>query len=289
MEAKLKPDPLLRESIKIAEADVYLLPILQSHATATRDLNIFGYELLLARKTAFDRAGLKEASRRTPERAPGTVLTKFLVHIAPQVPTGVVSINIAAEECNFTDRHDELCRSCASSPLVESLLEQRRLQFEITENTMLREGGVQLIYRLKSLGYRFALDDIGQGVYEDHYYVNHLINRLLPIDQVKISGKLIHTHPELLEGFLDRLSLPDGVSIVFEGVPINPQLHELYPAPELAPHEQLYDSQIPHWQKFLDLVHTKYGWPVYAQLNWANRQLLQVTGDLRHTARAALL
>ena len=69
----------------------------------------------------------------------------------------------------------------------ESGIDPQRIQFEITETTAIRQFDrtVRLIQIMKDAGFRFALDDFGNGL-SSLGYLKHL-----PVDYLKIDGGFI--------------------------------------------------------------------------------------------------
>jgi diguanylate cyclase (GGDEF)-like protein/PAS domain S-box-containing protein len=98
----------------------------------------------------------------------------------PLIP---ISINISAQ-CFFQKDFAK----CVSQILTEFGLEGNLLEFEITENSLMRneEEVLETIYRLKELGIKIYIDDFGTG-YSSFSYL-----KSFKIDGIKIDRSFIH-------------------------------------------------------------------------------------------------
>lgn len=112
--------------------------------------------------------------------------------------------------------------------ITEHAVDPRALTFEITETEAIANlaEAKAMIWRLRELGCRFALDDFGSG------FASFAYLRELPVDMIKIDGRFIR---ELTSSHLDRVivaALVDiartlGVSVVAEFVEDEPTRQEL--------------------------------------------------------------
>ena len=106
-----------------------------------------------------------------------------------------------------------------ASALESSGLEANMLELELTENTLLSDGGEPLerLDALKALGVRLSLDDFGTGFSS----LSHLIK--LPVDVVKIDRSFVAGVPEkndhaALTRAIIAMGRSLGLEIVAEGV-----------------------------------------------------------------------
>ncbi len=125
-----------------------------------------------------------------------------------------VAVNLSARQLRdreFGERIERL--------LQERAIDPRRLEFELTESTLL-EGGATVLFnvdRLRSLGITFAIDDFGTG-YSSLAYL-----KWLPIDKIKIDRSFVtdltsdRANQAIVEAII-QVGHKLGKTIVAEGI-----------------------------------------------------------------------
>ena len=123
------------------------------------------------------------------------IIKKTLLKKASSKNNFKIFLNLSAAELS-----DDQFWNYIFSIVNRSGLKPEDIVFEITEREAIKGIGEfqNLISKLKTRGYRFAIDDFGSG-YSSFYYLKHL-----PIDYVKIDGE-----------FVKELSLKDPKSTAF--------------------------------------------------------------------------
>jgi diguanylate cyclase (GGDEF)-like protein len=137
---------------------------------------------------------------------------------------GVVSVNLSARQF----RREGLVRQ-VSRVLVDTGLEPRHLEMELTESTVMHnvEAAIATLQGLKGLGIALSVDDFGTG-YSSLAYL-----RNLPIDKLKIDRSFVRDigGGEANEGVLAQaiISLGHnlGLHVVAEGVETDAQVRFL--------------------------------------------------------------
>jgi len=125
-----------------------------------------------------------------------------------------VAVNLSARQL-----HDRDFGARIESELQRLDIDPRRLEFELTESTLL-EGGAKVLFnvdRLQSLGITFAIDDFGTG-YSSLAYL-----KWLPIDKIKIDRSFVtdltndHANQAIVEAII-QVGHKLGKTIVAEGI-----------------------------------------------------------------------
>lgn len=131
-----------------------------------------------------------------------------------------VSVNLSPRE--FRGRS---LLPMVSQALVDSGLDAERLQVEITEASLMRDGdkAEQVLSGLRAMGVRIALDNFGTG------YSSLSNLRRFPVDVIKIDGRFVRSAPtEAADGkivsALAHLAHDLGFEVVAEGVETREQL-----------------------------------------------------------------
>jgi len=132
----------------------------------------------------------------------------------------VVSVNLSPRE--FRGRS---LLPMVSQALVDTGLEAERLQVEITEASLMRDGerAEQVLAGLQTMGVSVALDNFGTG------YSSLTNLRRFPIDVLKIDGRFVHAAPDdaddqKIVAALAGLARGLGLHVVAEGVETGEQL-----------------------------------------------------------------
>jgi diguanylate cyclase (GGDEF)-like protein len=139
------------------------------------------------------------------------------------IPVRPVSINLSARQFDSGTLLDFI-RDTTRSFGVEPQL----LTFEITESVFMAQAGpqVDVLHRLRALGFHIAIDDFGTG-YSSLSYL-----RLLPVSTIKIDRSFVHdldgseAGSALVRSILDIAS-HFGLRVVAEGVETHEQLLRL--------------------------------------------------------------
>ena len=132
----------------------------------------------------------------------------------------VVSVNLSPRE--FRGRS---LLPMVSQALVDSGLDAERLQVEITEASLMRDGNTaeQVLSGLQTMGVRIALDNFGTG------YSSLSNLRRFPVDIIKIDGQFVRAAPTdpadaKIVAALANLARGLGFTVVAEGVETKEQL-----------------------------------------------------------------
>ena len=112
--------------------------------------------------------------------------------------------------------------------LVETRLDPRRLQVELTEGVFLRQPETtgEILDGLRALGVRVALDDFGTG-YSSLGYLSRYPVDTLKIDRSFVSKMLTHRSTRAVVEAAIWLGHAMELSVVAEGVEANAQLEML--------------------------------------------------------------
>ena len=132
----------------------------------------------------------------------------------------IVSVNMSPRE--FRGRS---LLPTVSQALVDSGLDAERLQIEITEASLMRDGAKaeQVLSGLHAMGVKIALDNFGTGF-------SSLSNlRRFPVDVIKIDGQFVRAGPSdpadcKIVAALTSLARGLGLHVVAEGVETHEQL-----------------------------------------------------------------
>ena len=125
-----------------------------------------------------------------------------------------VAVNLSARQLRDRDFGERIERE-----LQRLAIDPRRLEFELTESTLL-EGGATVLFnvdRLRSLGITFAIDDFGTG-YSSLAYL-----KWLPIDKIKIDRSFVmdlandRANQAIVEAII-QVGHKLGKTIVAEGI-----------------------------------------------------------------------
>jgi len=132
----------------------------------------------------------------------------------------VVSVNLSPRE--FRGRS---LLPMVSQALVDSGLDAERLQIEITEASLMRDGAKaeQVLSGLHAMGVKIALDNFGTG------YSSLSNLRRFPVDLIKIDGQFVRAGPSdpadcKIVAALTSLARGLGLHVVAEGVETHEQL-----------------------------------------------------------------
>ena len=132
----------------------------------------------------------------------------------------VVSVNLSPRE--FRGRS---LLPMVSQALVDSGLDAERLQIEITEASLMRDGAKaeQVLSGLHTMGVKIALDNFGTG------YSSLSNLRRFPVDVIKIDGQFVRAGPSdpadcKIVAALTSLARGLGLHVVAEGVETKEQL-----------------------------------------------------------------
>ena len=132
----------------------------------------------------------------------------------------VVSVNLSPRE--FRGRS---LLPMVSQALVDSGLDAERLQIEITEASLMRDGAKaeQVLSGLHAMGVKIALDNFGTG------YSSLSNLRRFPVDVIKIDGQFVRAGPSdpadcKIVTALTSLARGLGLHVVAEGVETHEQL-----------------------------------------------------------------
>lgn len=132
----------------------------------------------------------------------------------------VVSVNLSPRE--FRGRS---LLPMVSQALIDSGLDAERLQIEITEASLMRDGAKaeQVLSGLHAMGVKIALDNFGTG------YSSLSNLRRFPVDIIKIDGQFVRAGPSdpadcKIVAALTSLARGLGLHVVAEGVETQEQL-----------------------------------------------------------------
>ncbi len=134
-----------------------------------------------------------------------------------------VSINVSPLQLE----HDDFTL-VVKNALVESGLNPKYLQLEITENVSMKflDENIRILEELRSLGVNIAMDDFGTG----YSSLNYLMK--LPIDSLKIDKSFIDNinesnNKELIMDTIIKLAHSLNLEVIAEGVETLDQLNVL--------------------------------------------------------------
>lgn len=132
----------------------------------------------------------------------------------------IVSVNLSPRE--FRGRS---LLPMVSQVLIDSALDAERLQVEITEASLMRDGekAEQVLSGLHAMGVKIALDNFGTG------YSSLSNLRRFPVDVIKIDGQFVRAGPNdpadcKIVAALTSLARGLGLRVVAEGVETHAQL-----------------------------------------------------------------
>lgn len=132
----------------------------------------------------------------------------------------IVSVNLSPRE--FRGRS---LLPMVSQALMDSALDAERLQVEITEASLMRDGAKaeQVLSGLHAMGVKIALDNFGTG------YSSLSNLRRFPVDVIKIDGQFVRAGPSdpadcKIVAALTSLARGLGLHVVAEGVETHEQL-----------------------------------------------------------------
>ena len=137
-----------------------------------------------------------------------------------------LSLNVSAEELRNRRYLDEV-----QDILVETGLDPRSLQLEVTEGVFLRrpETAGEVLGGLRALGVRIALDDFGTG-YSALGYLNRYPVDALKIDRSFVAEMLAQPRTQAIVEAIIRLGQAMNLAVVAEGVEEEAQLRVLHEA-----------------------------------------------------------
>ncbi|NYI07379.1 putative bifunctional diguanylate cyclase/phosphodiesterase [Allostreptomyces psammosilenae] len=149
-------------------------------------------------------------------------------HAAPDGHTPLVSVNLAARQCQ-----DDRLPGQVERILAETGLPPDRLQLELTESAVMDDHGkpLRVLWELSSMGVRLSIDDFGTG------YSNLSYLRSLPVNGLKLDRSFVHglgaaglaTDPVELRivAALVQLGRALGLTVTAEGVETELQARRL--------------------------------------------------------------
>ncbi|MGE5422373.1 MAG: EAL domain-containing protein [Ignavibacteriales bacterium] len=136
------------------------------------------------------------------------------------LPSLRIAVNLSVEQ--FRDPN---LISIISGTLVETGLEAKYLELEITESTAVKESSyiIDLLNKLKGLGVTIALDDFGT----EYSSLSRLKN--LPVDRIKIDMQFVHgisegNKDEAIAKTIIQLAKNLKLKVIAEGVETEPQV-----------------------------------------------------------------
>ena len=134
-----------------------------------------------------------------------------------------VSVNISARQFAQPGLAD-----IVASVLVETGLESRWLDLELTESTIMQnaESASEIISGLRALGVRLALDDFGTG-YSSLSYLRQFRFDVLKIDRSFVADLVDDAVNQAVVRAIIDMSRSLGLDVVAEGVETNAQLRAL--------------------------------------------------------------
>lgn len=125
-----------------------------------------------------------------------------------------LSINLSSRQLEQPDLIDQLARLIQTTNITADVL-----KLEITESMVMKdiEGAIDLILRLKSVGFRLSMDDFGTG------YSSLSQIRRLPIDTLKVDKSFVEKMGQSPEDYeitrmIITLAHTLGMDVVAEGV-----------------------------------------------------------------------
>lgn len=137
-----------------------------------------------------------------------------------------VSVNLSARQCGQKDLPDQVARVLSETGLPAS-----RLQLELTESAVMRDGRpLEALWELSAMGVRVVLDDFGTG------YSNLSYLRRVPVSGLKIDRSFVRgmreeqrTDPveERIVAALNQLARAMDLTVTVEGVETAPQAERL--------------------------------------------------------------
>lgn len=133
-----------------------------------------------------------------------------------------VSINLSSVQFN-----DPSFESNVLAPLMQSGVDARKVDFEITESLLIDDvnSATQRLLQLKETGATISVDDFGTG-YSSLAYLRHF-----SLDRLKIDRAFVKDYPETDDGLIAKsiisLSSALGLKVLAEGVETQAQLEFL--------------------------------------------------------------
>lgn len=150
----------------------------------------------------------------------GRMIRKKVADLAPQVPETLLFVNV-----NPTDLADEELYS--SNHVLAP--EAARVVFEITERSELTkvDGLTQRLTRLRNLGYRLAIDDLGAGYSSLSSFV-HMEPQFVKIDMSLVRDLHLSARKRSLVRGLSQICQRDlSIQVVCEGVEVDAERQAL--------------------------------------------------------------
>jgi diguanylate cyclase (GGDEF)-like protein/PAS domain S-box-containing protein len=123
-----------------------------------------------------------------------------------------VAVNIATQQLSHPQFLDTVVAT-----LVETDIDPRRLELEVTESALLSEANIPILDELSHLGIRIALDDFGTG-YSSLSYLQRFQFSKLKIDRSFILGVSTNLKSKAIVRTVVDLARTLGMSVTAEGV-----------------------------------------------------------------------
>ncbi|MEW9856859.1 putative bifunctional diguanylate cyclase/phosphodiesterase [Novosphingobium sp. M1R2S20] len=178
----------------------------------------------------------------------GTIGEWVLREALNQASTWREDLSVAVNVSPAQMRGDALVPQVVSA-LAASGVAPKRLELEITENLLMRDGDVHLrqLHQLRSLGVRVALDDFGTG----YSSLNYL--RRFPLDKLKIDRSFISdiVHEPVSRAIVESvltLAREFRMETIAEGIECEAQLTKLAEMGCECAQGFLFDRPIPAWE-----------------------------------------
>ena len=129
-----------------------------------------------------------------------------------------VAVNLSARQ--FSD--DQLIDKIVTA-LMDSGLDHRRLELEVTETALLEESNLPILKEICGLGIRLALDDFGTG-YASLSYLQRIPFSKLKIDRTFVHDLSTNARSRAIVGTIVELARILGMKVTAEGVETAEQL-----------------------------------------------------------------
>ena len=148
-------------------------------------------------------------------------LARDLPGINSDCPDFFISINLSAKQLIYTDFLENI-----KSSILNHNVDPSRIMLEITENILMQdpESALNILNKLKQLGFQVTIDDFGNG-YSSMGYLH-----AFPIDYIKIDHSFIETmytrstSMTIIRSIIDLAKAVD-LKVIAEGVETEDQLN----------------------------------------------------------------
>jgi EAL domain-containing protein (putative c-di-GMP-specific phosphodiesterase class I) len=141
----------------------------------------------------------------------------------PSDPPLVICVNLSARQFQHTNLAKEV-----AEVLRETGLEQRHLELEITESTVMddAQSTISTLRELRDLGVRLSIDDFGTG-YSSLSYLKRFPIDFLKIDRSFVDGLSKDPEDAVIVSGIITLAHTLGMQVIAEGVESAEQLAQL--------------------------------------------------------------